>query len=81
MEQQMTNETKSEVINKVVSLVNNIMGFIDLYEPNRPGSIAITKLEEAVMWCQVMINNVGLKQETLDKIAEQKVETAETVSA
>lgn len=50
------------------------MGFIDLYEPNRAGSIAITKLEEAVMWCQVMIANVALKPETIEKIAESKQE-------
>lgn len=61
-------ETKREVIAKVVDQVNAIMGFIDLYEANRPGSIAITKLEEAVMWCQVMVNNVNLKQEIIEKI-------------
>jgi hypothetical protein len=67
-------EMKNEILSKVVSLINNVMGYIDLFEPNRPASIAVTKLEEAVMWSQVMIANVALKPETQEKIDSLKKE-------
>jgi len=30
-------------------------------ETSRPGSISFTKLEEAILWLQVMVNQVPLK--------------------
>jgi hypothetical protein len=70
-------DTKKEVMAKMVDQINLIMGFIDLYEPNRPGSIAITKLEEAVMWSQVMVNNASLRADVIEKIEQDRIEKAE----
>jgi hypothetical protein len=72
-----TDEEKNEIIGKIVGLINNVMGYIELFEPNRPASIAITKLEEAVMWSQVMVANVNLKEDVKQKIQDLKDELKE----
>lgn len=62
MEVRSMDENQKEIVSKVIALVNDTMGYIDLFEPNRPASIATTKLEEAVMWIQVMVANCKLKE-------------------
>jgi len=52
---------KPELIQHVVQLATGIMDVIDLFEPSRPGSIAFTKIEECIMWMQVLINNIARK--------------------
>lgn len=52
---------QESMLGEIISHVNAIMALIDKYEANRPGSIAFTKLEEAVLWTQVMIGNAKLK--------------------
>ncbi len=52
--------------------VENAMKVIDRYEPSRPGSLSFTKLEEAMLWIQVMIMNSGHKKENtppIEKVA------------
>lgn len=77
MQNREMDDNQKEIVSKIIEHVNTVMGFLDLYEPNRPASIAVTKLEEAVMWSQVMVANCKLKEETLAKVAAQKAEPLE----
>lgn len=52
-----------EKIQCVVAHINEILNIVDLFEPSRPGSMVITKCEEAVMWCQSMMSNIPLRKE------------------
>lgn len=54
-------DKKSNDLKEIMSLVERIFNIIDHYETSRPGSLGFTKLEEAVLWLQVMINQVPLK--------------------
>ena len=73
----------NERIREIVQHVNKVMEIIDLYKENRPGSIAIQKLEEAVFWCEAMINHCEIKQtfipkddiETIDITAMTSIDT------
>lgn len=57
----------------MIQLIQEVMNKMDKFESSRPGSIAFTHLEEAVMWLQVMTNRIPLKQE------ENKVEPVSAV--
>lgn len=61
-------------IQKVVLHVNEILNIVDQFEPSRPGSMVITKCEEAVMWCQSMMSNIPLRKENINSLDENKVE-------
>lgn len=54
--------TKDALIQQMIGHIQNAMDIIDLFEPSRPGGLAFTKLEEAIMWMQVLINNIALKK-------------------
>lgn len=41
--------------------VEAAMKVLDRYENSRPGSMAFTKLEEAMLWAQVLVMNVKPK--------------------
>ncbi len=57
----------------VVEKVDSLIGLINLFVPNRHGSIAITRLEEAVMWMNVMAGSYALKD------LEPKIEVKDEV--
>lgn len=57
----------AENIKEIMEHVENIFKLIDKYEPSRMGSIAFTKLEEAVLWLQVMVQNIPLKEKAEEK--------------
>ena len=63
---------KESVIGKVVHHITQVMDIIDLYEPSRPGQLAFTKLEEAIMWSQVMVNNIAQKQPVTGELLPAK---------
>ena len=54
-------DKKANDLKEIMSLVEQIFQVIDRYETSRPGSLGFTKLEEAVLWLQVMVNQVPLK--------------------
>lgn len=51
----------SDHVKEIMGLVEKIFQVIDRFETSRPGSIGFTKLEEAVLWLQVMAQQVPLK--------------------
>ena len=61
-------------IQKVVMHINEILNIVDMFEPSRPGSMVITKCEEAVMWCQSMMSNIPLRMEIVNHVEENKDE-------
>lgn len=63
-----------ERIQKVVLHINEILNVVDEFEPSRPGSMVITKCEEAVMWCQSMMSNIPLRQKNVNPLDENKSE-------
>lgn len=54
-------DQKSNDIKEIMGHIENVFKVIDRYETSRPGSIAFTKLEEAILWLQVMVNQVPYK--------------------
>jgi hypothetical protein len=52
----------SENIKEVMHHIESIFKIIDQYETSRPGSLGFTKLEEAILWLQVMVQQVPLKE-------------------
>lgn len=52
-----------EVVKLFANGIDSLINLINVYVPNRHGSIAITRLEEAMLWANVMINSYPLKDE------------------
>lgn len=65
----MLNETPKEMLATMINKVHEIMGLMDRFQDSRSGSISFTKLEEAMMWLQVMTHSVPLKE--VNNIVEQ----------
>ena len=59
-------------LQEVMNHVEAIFKVIDKYETCKPGMLGITKLEEAILWLQVMIQKVPLKSEDPKKVDENK---------
>ena len=57
------NQSKQNEMKEFSNLVEKAIEFIDRYEVSRPSSMTFTKLEEAILWAQVMIMNVKIKDE------------------
>lgn len=64
----------SELLNEMVNKISQVMAIMEMFKPSRPGSIAFTKLEEAMMWLQVLTVNIPLKQKNDDNEDEAKEE-------
>jgi hypothetical protein len=56
-----------ELLDTMLSRISEIMALMDTFEDSRPGSMAFTKLEEAMMWLQVMAHNIPLKPKNIDE--------------
>lgn len=56
------NQERSDVMKDVMKRIEDVMAIVDRYEISRPGSMAFTKLEEAILWIQVLVSNVSLKE-------------------
>lgn len=54
-------QTPMQLLEEIVKCISRAMGIMDSFQPSRSGNIAFERLEEAMMWCQVMANNVPLK--------------------
>lgn len=52
--------TATENMQEIMNHVEAIFKVIDKYEISKPGMLGITKLEEAILWLQVMIQKVPL---------------------
>lgn len=50
----------------MVQQVESVLKMIDKFEPSRPGSIAFQKLEEAIMWLNVMTHHIPLKADVTE---------------
>lgn len=74
LEKKVLDIDNSEKIQKIVGYVNEILNVVDQFEPSRQGSIALTKLEEAVMWTQSMMANIPLKQEVVNPLETKNEE-------
>lgn len=62
------NNVMPDSLTEMCSYIEKVMIFIETYESSRPGSHAFTKLEEAILWLQVMVNNVDIKKKEEVKI-------------
>lgn len=67
--------TAQENLQQVMDHVEGIFKVIDKYETSKPAAISITKLEEAILWLQVMVQKVPL----VKKSDENKEEIPVTV--
>ena len=56
-------QNRSELLNTIVNKISEVMAIMNMFEDSRPGSIAFERLEESIMWLQVMAHNVQLKPE------------------
>lgn len=52
---------KANDLHEFNRLVEAAMAIVDKYEMAKPGSMAFTKLEEAILWSQVLITHCNLK--------------------
>lgn len=66
----MQSSNPSEMLHQIVNKISEVMAIMDAFQDSRPGSIAFTKLEEAIMWLQVMTHNVALKPYVDEKSVE-----------
>jgi hypothetical protein len=64
----------SENIKEIMGYVENIFKVIDRYDASRPGQLGFTKLEEAILWLQVMAQQVSIKEKRDEAPLENKVE-------
>lgn len=67
-------ETPKELLGSIISKISEVMAIMDNFQDSRPGSLAFTKLEEAIMWLQVMAHNAPLKP----KPEENNIENVNT---
>jgi hypothetical protein len=60
----MEDQARKELKENLAEFSQNVeaaMKVLDRYETSRPGSMAFTKLEEAMLWVQVLVMNVKPK--------------------
>lgn len=67
---------KETNLTKFVNAVQQAFGVIDLYEGSRVSALTFTKLEEAILWAQVMVGQTKLKSDETETkvIPDEKVE-------
>lgn len=56
-------DKKMEILSKVLHHVNSLIGLVNLYCPDRLGQNAVTRIEEAALWLQVLVEKGELKPE------------------
>lgn len=62
----------------MLSAAEKLFQIIDRYEPSRPGSLAFTKLEEMILWAQVMVQQVPVKAPVAE-VVDPEVKEGEVV--
>jgi hypothetical protein len=65
-------EKQKRLLLQMIAQIQSVIDTVDMFEASRPGSIAFTKLEEAILWIQVLIQAIPLKKEHQED--ETKVE-------
>jgi hypothetical protein len=60
-----------QLLEEFVKAVSRAMAVIDQFEPSRSGNITFERLEEAMMWAQVMAHNVTLKPPRQGEVTDQ----------
>lgn len=53
--------TPMQLLEEIVKAISRAMAVMDQFESSRSGNIVFERLEEALMWAQVMAHNVKLK--------------------
>lgn len=74
LEKREIDDAQKEIIDQAVVHVNELIQIVDGFESSRQGSLAVTKLEEFVMWFQMMVTNVPKRTEKVNDIGENKGE-------
>lgn len=69
-------EVKAENLAEFIKGTEAAMKVIDKYDQSRPSSMCFTKLEEAILWANVMVAQVNLRKEE-EKPDENKVDSAD----
>lgn len=59
-------QTPMQLLEEIVKCVSHAMAILDQFETSRSGNIVFERLEEALMWSQVMAHNVTLKPQQDD---------------
>jgi hypothetical protein len=57
----MENQNAKEVLNEIVNKISEAMANLHAFHDSRPGQIALERLEEGLMWSQVVAHNIPLK--------------------
>lgn len=60
-----------EVLNQIVNKISEAMANLHAFHDSRPGQIALERLEEGLMWAQVVAHNVPLKP-SMEATSEEK---------
>lgn len=55
------NSSPKDLLNTMISKITEVMGIMEIFDLSRPGSIAFTKLEESIMWLQVLCHTIPFK--------------------
>lgn len=69
----MLSESPKEMLGVIINKISEVMGIMDNFQDSRPGSLAFTKLEEAIMWLQVMTHNAPLKPKCEENIVSSAI--------
>lgn len=60
----------AKVIEDIVKRIEQVMHVVNLFEDSRPTEKSLTKLEEAIMWMNVMVHHVELRKQAVQEVAE-----------
>ncbi len=71
---------RNTIMREIVIAVDWIINRINEFVPCRPGSIAITRLEEAVLWANVMLSSSPLKVDELKNEDSEKKDEADNAA-
>lgn len=71
----MENQNPKETLSHIVNKISEAMAFLHCFEDSRPGQIALERLEEGLMWSQVVAHNISLKPpiETSDEKKDENI--------
>lgn len=53
---------KAEIMSDIMKRIEDVMAIIDSFEISRPGLMVFTKLDEAILWSQVLVSKIALKK-------------------
>lgn len=71
LEKKEVTQEQRDLIDQAVILVNQIIMMVDKFENCRQGEKVLTKLEECVMWFQMLVTNIPQKKSE-EKVSDKK---------